>query len=342
MSGNLCRCGAYNHQSHRTGHARHARHARCGGLRRESAASRTTASRAGDTAMRPFEYARAGTLAEALAAVAPNGGDGTGDADGAVKPIAGGTNLVDLMKADAMRPARLVDITRLPLKRIEELPDGGLRLGALVHQCRHRLPPAGRASATRCCRSAILAGAIAATAQRRHQRRQHPAAHALLLLLRLRHALQQAPSPAPAAARSAASTAFTRSSAPATSASPPTPPTWPSPWRPCPPSCSVTRSDGEREIPFAGLPPPARRHARTRHQPARRRIITAIDLPPQGYAEHSHLPQGARPRSYAFAPGRRWPAALRQLEGGTIRDARLALGGVAHKPWRDARRRSGC
>ena len=46
--------------------------------------------------------------------------------------IAGGTNLIDLMKENVARPARLVDITRLPLNRIEELQDGGLRLGALV------------------------------------------------------------------------------------------------------------------------------------------------------------------------------------------------------------------
>ena len=46
--------------------------------------------------------------------------------------IAGGTNLIDLMKENVSRPSRLVDITRLPLNRIEELQDGGLRLGALV------------------------------------------------------------------------------------------------------------------------------------------------------------------------------------------------------------------
>src|SRR5207248_5298789 len=46
--------------------------------------------------------------------------------------IAGGTNLIDLMKENVALPVRLVDITRLPLNRVEQLDDGGLRLGALV------------------------------------------------------------------------------------------------------------------------------------------------------------------------------------------------------------------
>ena len=73
--------------------------------------------------MNPFTYTRAANVAAAVKEV-------SGD-DGAVF-IAGGTNLIDLMKENVTRPARLVDITGLPLGRIEELPDGGLRLGALV------------------------------------------------------------------------------------------------------------------------------------------------------------------------------------------------------------------
>jgi xanthine dehydrogenase YagS FAD-binding subunit len=46
--------------------------------------------------------------------------------------LAGGTNLVDLMKLGVAQPARLIDVSRLPLDRIEELPDGGLRVGAVV------------------------------------------------------------------------------------------------------------------------------------------------------------------------------------------------------------------
>src|SRR5262249_18045109 len=53
-------------------------------------------------------------------------------ADPDAKFIAGGTNLIDLMKEDVERPARLIDISRLPLKTIEETADGGVRIGALV------------------------------------------------------------------------------------------------------------------------------------------------------------------------------------------------------------------
>src|SRR5207342_16503 len=53
-------------------------------------------------------------------------------ADPTAKFIAGGTNLIDLMKSDVERPTRLIDISRLPLTKVEELSDGGLRIGALV------------------------------------------------------------------------------------------------------------------------------------------------------------------------------------------------------------------
>src|SRR5260370_4455445 len=70
-----------------------------------------------------FEYTRAGGIAEAIrhASADPN-----------AKFIAGGTNLIDLMKEDVERPTRLIDITHLPLKAVEETPGGGLKIGALV------------------------------------------------------------------------------------------------------------------------------------------------------------------------------------------------------------------
>ena len=48
------------------------------------------------------------------------------------KFLGGGTNLIDLMRENIEQPDALVDITRLPLAAMEELPDGGLRIGALV------------------------------------------------------------------------------------------------------------------------------------------------------------------------------------------------------------------
>src|SRR5229473_7906345 len=70
--------------------------------------------------MRSFTYERVSDSASAVAAASRAG----------AKFISGGTNLLDLMKLEIERPTHLVDISRLPLKEIEELPDGGLRIGA--------------------------------------------------------------------------------------------------------------------------------------------------------------------------------------------------------------------
>jgi xanthine dehydrogenase YagS FAD-binding subunit len=70
--------------------------------------------------VRPFTYERATDPSAAVAAVSRAG----------AKYISGGTNLLDLMKLEIERPTHLVDISRLPLNDIEELPDGGLRIGA--------------------------------------------------------------------------------------------------------------------------------------------------------------------------------------------------------------------
>jgi xanthine dehydrogenase YagS FAD-binding subunit len=72
--------------------------------------------------MKPFRYERASDIASACASAAQP----------TVKFIAGGTNLVDLMKLQIETPAQLVDINHLPLDRIEETAEGGLRIGALV------------------------------------------------------------------------------------------------------------------------------------------------------------------------------------------------------------------
>ena len=73
--------------------------------------------------MKIFDYVRAATVQEAVAAAAQAGS----------AYLAGGTNLLDLMKGGAMRPDRLIDVTRLPgLDRWERLADGGLRIGALA------------------------------------------------------------------------------------------------------------------------------------------------------------------------------------------------------------------
>jgi xanthine dehydrogenase YagS FAD-binding subunit len=72
--------------------------------------------------MKSFTYERADTLARAATALAKPG----------TKVIAGGTNLLDLMKLQVESPSQLVDISRLPLDKIEDTPEGGLRIGAMV------------------------------------------------------------------------------------------------------------------------------------------------------------------------------------------------------------------
>src|SRR5882672_8383007 len=73
--------------------------------------------------MKTFDYVRPATIREAVAAASEPG----------AAYLAAGTNLLDLMKGGISRPSRLVDISHLPdLDRIEDLPDGGMRIGALV------------------------------------------------------------------------------------------------------------------------------------------------------------------------------------------------------------------
>lgn len=73
--------------------------------------------------MKPFTYERASSPAEAAAAAARNKG---------AKFIAGGTNLLDLMKLQIETPVHLIDVNELGLDKAESTPDGGLRVGALM------------------------------------------------------------------------------------------------------------------------------------------------------------------------------------------------------------------
>jgi len=99
--------------------------------------------------MKPFDYARAETVDEALAAGASGG-----------RYIAGGTNLIDLMKLQVETPTRLIDISRLALDGVEETAAGGLRIGALVPNSDLAAHPLIRARYPMLSR-ALLAGASA-------------------------------------------------------------------------------------------------------------------------------------------------------------------------------------
>jgi len=73
--------------------------------------------------MRPFTYERATDPAAAAKAAAGTPG---------ARFLAGGTNLLDLMKLDIEQPTHVIDVGRLPLARIEDAADGGLRIGAMA------------------------------------------------------------------------------------------------------------------------------------------------------------------------------------------------------------------
>ncbi len=105
MSGNICRCGAYP-----------------GIVAAVSEANGNQAQRSVKQTMKPFALARAADQGTAIRLVT---------SDQRAKFIAGGTNLIDLMKGNVEQPENLIDITRLKMTRIEEC-EGGIRLGALA------------------------------------------------------------------------------------------------------------------------------------------------------------------------------------------------------------------
>ena len=269
-----------------------------------------------------FSYNRAGSVAEAVNAKSKANGTG--------RFIAGGTNLVDLLKENVEQPRQVIDITRLPLATIEESPDGGLRLGALAtnaHTAYHpevqrRYPALSRA---------ILAGA---SAQLRNM-----ATNGGNLLQRTRcyyfydvampcnKRVPGSGCPAIGGQNRVCGVLGTSDQCIATHPSD---------------MCialaaleamvRVSGPQGERTIPFAEF------HTLPGHTPhventlAPDEIVTAIDLPKSPYAEHSVYTKVRDRASYAFALVS--VAALLELEGDTIKSARIALGGVAHKPWR--------
>jgi xanthine dehydrogenase YagS FAD-binding subunit len=272
--------------------------------------------------MNNFEYARASDVADAVRRIA---------ADPAAKFIAGGTNLIDLMKENVARPSRLIDITRLPLDKVEDTRDGGLRIGALVPnsdlayhpQVEARYPLLG---------SAILAGAsqqlrnMASTGGNLLQRtrclyfydtttpcnkREPGSGCSAIGGINRNHAILGTSQHCIATHPSDMCVALAALEA----------------------RVLATGGSGERSIAFAdfhrlpGDTPQIDSNLRADE------IITAIELPPQGFARnYSYLKIRDR-LSYAFALVS--VAAGLDIEGGTIKAARLALGGVAHKPWRD-------
>jgi xanthine dehydrogenase YagS FAD-binding subunit len=269
--------------------------------------------------MRPFQYERAPDLESALSLVQASG-----------HFLAGGTNLVDLMKLDVVRPELVVDVTGLPLDRIEPQPDGGIRIGATVRNSdlaadqdiRGRYPAVAEA---------VLAGAsgqlrnVATTGGNLLQRtrclyftdaskpcnKRNPGSGCpardgehrnLAVFGGSEHCI--ATHPSDLAVALAAFDAVVHTSAP----------------------------DGEGEIPLADFYrlPGDRPELDTTLQPGT--LITAVRLPHAPVAARSRYRKVRERASYAFAIAS--VAAAIEVRDGQVADVRIALGAVAPKPWR--------
>jgi xanthine dehydrogenase YagS FAD-binding subunit len=272
--------------------------------------------------MNPFSYTRVTDIAGAVREAAGSG---------AAKFIAGGTNLIDLMKENVARPDRLIDITHLPLNRIEDTDDGGLRLGALVTnaqtayhaQVEKRYPLLSRA---------ILSGASPQlrnmatnggnllqrtrciyfydSTTKCNKRKPGTGCSAIEGYNRM-HAVLGASDQCIAVHPSDMCVALTALDA----------------------VVRLTGKNGDRSIPIGDFHrlPGETPDIDTNLQADE--IILSIDLPPKGFADH-HAYLKVRDRaSYAFALVS--VAAALDMSGDIINEARVALGGVAHKPWRN-------
>lgn len=274
--------------------------------------------------MKPFAYTRATTQQAALQAIVQEN----------ARFLAGGTNLIDLMKDDVEQPARLVDINRLELTQIVER-DGGLRLGALAKNsdtANHRLvrerypliSQAILAGASPQLRNAATNGGnlmqrtrcyyfydVAMPCNKRQPGSGCGALEGFSRIHAIFGASQQciATHPSDMCVALAALDAVVR----------------------------VEGPQGARNIAFADF------HRLPGDTPQidtnlkRDELITAIDLPASTakFAANSYYLKVRDRASYAFALVS--VAAGLDMSNGTIREARIALGGVAHKPWRATR-----
>ncbi|MDR6422129.1 xanthine dehydrogenase YagS FAD-binding subunit [Paraburkholderia phenoliruptrix] len=272
--------------------------------------------------MDAISYERAADVAGAVRAV---------QQPGAVF-IGGGTNLLDLMKGGVERPVRLIDITHIGgLDTVTTLPGGGLRIGALVRNSdaanhaliREQYPLLSQA---------LLAGASAQlrnmatvggnllqrtrcgyfydTAFSQCNKRVPGSGCAALEGHNRMHAILGASPQCAAVNPSDMSVALAALDA----------------------VVRVTGPAGERTIPFAEF------HRLPGDRPdvdtmlGSGELITAVDLPPPLFSAHSHYLKVRDRASYAFALVS--VAAALQMDGERVQAARIALGGVAHKPWR--------
>jgi xanthine dehydrogenase YagS FAD-binding subunit len=272
--------------------------------------------------MNNFQYSRATDVADAVKQIA---------ADTSAKFIAGGTNLVDLMKYEVEHPTKLIDISRLPLTKVEETSDGGLRIGALVPNSDLAWHPLV-AQRYPMLSSAILAGAsaqlrnMASTGGNLVQRtrcfyfydvatpcnkREPGTGCSAKEGINRINAILGTSDACIATHPSDMCVALTALDA----------------------KVHVAGPNGERTIAMADF------HRLPGDTPQRdtnldpKEIITAVEVPAKGFNKNYTYLKIRDRLSYAFALVS--VAAALEMDGDTIREARLALGGVAHKPWRN-------
>jgi len=269
--------------------------------------------------MNPFSYSRPESVADAIRLFSPHS-----------RYIAGGTNLLDLMKENVHRPTHLIDITRLPLQGISEMAQGGLRIGALVSNSdlawhplvRERYPLLSKAilaGASPQLRNKATTGGNLLQRTRCHYfydstlpcNKREPGSgcparsgvnrmHAILG--HSEHCIAVHPSDMCVALAALDAKVIVRS------------------------------AGGERRLAFSDfhrLPGDAPERDNTL---ADGDLVVAIELAPDAHAANSCYLKTRDRASYAFALVS--VAAGLQLNAGSIQSARIALGGVAHKPWR--------
>ncbi len=272
--------------------------------------------------MNSFSYKRAGDVAEAVTEISQNGN---------AKFIAGGTNLLDLMKENVERPDKLIDLSRITLKEIEDTGDGGLRLGALQtnavtawnEQVEARYPLLSKA---------ILAGAspqlrnMATNGGNLFQRTRCYYFYDLATPCNKRepgsgcsaingynriHAILGTSDACIATNPSDMCVALAALDA----------------------KVNVTGKNGDRVVDFADFHRLPGNEPQFDNNLQPDNVVTSIDLPKNNLVKNVVYLKLRDRQSYAFALVS--VAAALELEGETIKDIRLALGGVAHKPWRD-------
>jgi xanthine dehydrogenase YagS FAD-binding subunit len=246
--------------------------------------------------------------------------------------IGGGTNLLDLMKVGVTHPVTLIDITRIEaLNHVETLPDGGLRIGALVRNSdaanhvlvRTRYPLLTQAllagASPQLRNMATMGGNLMQrtrcgyfydTAFTQCNKRAPGSGCAAREGFNRMHAILGASDQCVAVNPSDMSVALAALDA----------------------TIQVSGPRGARAIPIGQFHrlPGDRPDLDTTLQPGE--LITSVDLPPPVFSDHTHYLKVRDRASYAFALVS--VAAALQMDGNSVRAARIALGGVAHRPWR--------